>query len=151
MRLANRGRLLLRTPGPVPFVLMLRPFFSELIMSTDLLSFEHPSVLLFCLCQQLCICEIILSHLLTLDQQCVILSTIKQSSEKNTFDLNIFPMSWSMKHSGYLSSHSVPSQNPVTRCPPGWSPYYPWWPTSSGAVLWYKRCHWGYHQCWNTL
>ena len=31
------------------FVLMLRPFFSELVMSTDLLSFEHPSVLLFCL------------------------------------------------------------------------------------------------------
>ena len=31
------------------FVLMLRPFFPELVMSTDLLSFEHPSVLLFCL------------------------------------------------------------------------------------------------------
>ena len=30
------------------FVLMLRPFFPELVMSTDLLSFEHPSVLLFC-------------------------------------------------------------------------------------------------------
>ena len=29
-------------------VLMLRPFFPELVMSTDLLSFEHPSVLLFC-------------------------------------------------------------------------------------------------------
>ena len=27
---------------------MLRPFFPELFMSTDLLSFEHPSVLLFC-------------------------------------------------------------------------------------------------------
>ena len=27
---------------------MLRPFFPELVMSTDLLSFEHPSVLLFC-------------------------------------------------------------------------------------------------------
>ena len=49
VRLANRGRLLLRTPGPVPFVLMLRPLFPELVMSTDLLSFEHPSVLLFCL------------------------------------------------------------------------------------------------------
>ena len=53
VRLANRGRLLLRTPGPVPFgtciFLMLRPFFPELVMSTDLLSFEHPSVLLFCL------------------------------------------------------------------------------------------------------
>ena len=52
VRLANRGRLLLRTPGPVPFgiafVLMLRPFFPELVMSMDLLSFEHPSVLLFC-------------------------------------------------------------------------------------------------------
>ena len=30
------------------FVLMLRPFFPELVISTDLLSFEHPSVLLFC-------------------------------------------------------------------------------------------------------
>ena len=30
------------------FVLMLRPFFPELVMSMDLLSFEHPSVLLFC-------------------------------------------------------------------------------------------------------
>ena len=29
------------------FVLMLRPFFPELVMSTDLLSFGHPSVLLF--------------------------------------------------------------------------------------------------------
>ena len=27
---------------------MLRPFFPELVMSTDLLNFEHPSVLLFC-------------------------------------------------------------------------------------------------------
>ena len=27
---------------------MLRPFFPELVMSTDLLSFEHPSLLLFC-------------------------------------------------------------------------------------------------------
>ena len=51
VRLANRGRLLLRTPGPVPFgtciCSMLRPFFPELVMSTDLLSFENPSVLLF--------------------------------------------------------------------------------------------------------
>ena len=30
-------------------VLMLRPFFPELVMSSDFLSFEHPSVLLFCL------------------------------------------------------------------------------------------------------
>ena len=51
VRLANRWRLLLWTPCPVPFglsfVLMLRPLFSELFMSTDLLSFEHTSVLLF--------------------------------------------------------------------------------------------------------
>ena len=51
-RLANRGRLLLRTPGlshlELAYVLRLRPFFPELVMSTDLLSFEHPSVLLFC-------------------------------------------------------------------------------------------------------
>ena len=31
------------------FVLMLRPFIPELVMYTDLLSFEHPSVLLLCL------------------------------------------------------------------------------------------------------
>ena len=31
------------------FVLKLRPFFPELVMSTDLLSFEHPSRLLFCI------------------------------------------------------------------------------------------------------
>ena len=30
------------------FVLMLRPFIPELVMSTDFLSFQHPSVLLFC-------------------------------------------------------------------------------------------------------
>ena len=48
MRLANRGRLFMRTPGPVPF-LMLRPLFPELVMSKDLLSFEHSSVPLFCL------------------------------------------------------------------------------------------------------
>ena len=50
VRLANRGRLLLRTPGPVP----LRPFSPELVMSKDLylLSFEHPSVLLFCFARE---------------------------------------------------------------------------------------------------
>ena len=48
VRPAKRGRLLLQTPGPVPFVLMMRPFFSELVMSTGILSFEHPSALLFC-------------------------------------------------------------------------------------------------------
>ena len=54
LRLANRGRLLLRTPGPVPFWTFIcskcwdHSFFPELVMSTDLLSFEHPSVLLFC-------------------------------------------------------------------------------------------------------
>ena len=51
--LANRGRLLLRTPCPVSFGTCIcsnvGPFFPELVMSTDLLSFEHPSVLLFCL------------------------------------------------------------------------------------------------------
>ena len=47
--LPNRGRLLLRTSDPMAFVLMLRPFIPEPVMSTDLLSFEHPSVLLFCL------------------------------------------------------------------------------------------------------
>ena len=31
------------------FDLMLRPFFPECVMSTDLWSFEHPSVILFCL------------------------------------------------------------------------------------------------------
>ena len=50
--LANRGRLLQRTPGPVhfghAFVIMFRLFIPELVMSTYLLSFEHPTVLLFC-------------------------------------------------------------------------------------------------------
>ena len=54
VRLANRGRLLLRTPGPVPFGTCIcsnvETILSELVMSTDLLSFEHPSVLLFCFC-----------------------------------------------------------------------------------------------------
>ena len=50
VRLANRGRLhLVLSHLGLAFVLMLRPFFPELVMSTDLLSFEHPSVLLFCL------------------------------------------------------------------------------------------------------
>ena len=31
------------------YILMLRPFFPDLVMSTDLLSFEYPSVRLFCL------------------------------------------------------------------------------------------------------
>ena len=56
VRLANRGtedaysseHLVLSHLG-LAFVLMLRPFFPELVMSTDFLSFEHPSVLLFCL------------------------------------------------------------------------------------------------------
>ena len=51
VRLANRGRLLLQTPGPVPFGLvfmMLRPIIPEHVMSTDLLNFENPSVLLVC-------------------------------------------------------------------------------------------------------
>ena len=51
MRHANRGRLLLRTPGPCPTlglasVLMLRPISPELVLLLDFLSFEHPSVLL---------------------------------------------------------------------------------------------------------
>ena len=53
VRLANRGRLLFEhlvlSHLGLAFVLMLRPFFPELVMSTDLLSFEHPSVLLFSL------------------------------------------------------------------------------------------------------
>ena len=52
VRLANRGRLLLRTPGPVPFGTCIcsnvETILPELVMSTDLLRFEHPSVLLFC-------------------------------------------------------------------------------------------------------
>ena len=41
---ANRGRLLLRSPGPshlgLVFVLMFRPFIPQLVMSTDLFSFR---------------------------------------------------------------------------------------------------------------
>ena len=44
----SSGHLVLSHLG-LAFVLMLRPFFPELVMSTDLLSFEHPSVLLFCI------------------------------------------------------------------------------------------------------
>ena len=43
----SSGHLVLSHLG-LAFVLILRPFFPELVMSTDLLSFEHPSVLLFC-------------------------------------------------------------------------------------------------------
>ena len=64
VRLANIERLLLRTPGPVhlglAFVLMLRPFFPELVMSTDLLSFEHPSVPLFCLIQSCIVTRVLI-------------------------------------------------------------------------------------------
>ena len=51
--LANRGWLLLRTPGLVPFGTWIcsnvETILSWIVMSTNLLSFEHPSVLLFCL------------------------------------------------------------------------------------------------------
>ena len=43
----SSGHLVLSHLG-LAFVLMLSPFFLELVMSTDLLRFEHPSVLLFC-------------------------------------------------------------------------------------------------------
>ena len=43
----SSGHLILSHLG-LAFVLMLRPFFPELVMSTDLMSFEHPSVLIFC-------------------------------------------------------------------------------------------------------
>ena len=53
VRLANRGRLLLWTPGPVPFGTCIcsnvETILSWIVMCTDLLSIEHPSVLLFCL------------------------------------------------------------------------------------------------------
>ena len=52
VRLANRGRLLLRTPGPVPFGTCICSYVETILSWTchvyDLLSFEHPSVLLFC-------------------------------------------------------------------------------------------------------
>ena len=44
----SSGHLVLSHLG-LAFVLMLIPFLPELVMSTDLLSLEHPSVLLFCL------------------------------------------------------------------------------------------------------
>ena len=43
----SSGHLVLSHLG-LAFVLMLIPFFPELVMSMDLLSFEHSSVLLFC-------------------------------------------------------------------------------------------------------
>ena len=42
----SSGHLVLSLLG-LAFVLMLRPFFPELVIYTDLLRFEHPSVLLF--------------------------------------------------------------------------------------------------------
>ena len=42
---------------------MLTPFFTELVMSTDLLSFEHPSVLLFCLSRGSIFSRLSYSHL----------------------------------------------------------------------------------------
>ena len=51
VRLANRGRLLLRTSGPVPFGTCICSNVETIFSWTchvDLLSFEHPSVLLFC-------------------------------------------------------------------------------------------------------
>ena len=48
----SSGILVLSHVG-LAFVLMLTPFILELVMSTDLLSFEHPSVLLFWLYKQL--------------------------------------------------------------------------------------------------
>ena len=60
VRLANRGRLLLRTPGPVPFgtciCSMLRPFIPELVISTDNLRYEQPLILPLCYdaCPWLC-------------------------------------------------------------------------------------------------
>ena len=54
LQLANIGHLHMYSSGHMvlfhlglAFVLMLRPFFPELFISTDLLSFEHPSVLLY--------------------------------------------------------------------------------------------------------
>ena len=52
VRHANRGRLLLRTPGPVPLwdlrVYNFETNLSWTCLVSGLLNFEHPSVLLFC-------------------------------------------------------------------------------------------------------
>ena len=52
VRHANRGRLLLRTPGPVPFGTYMcsnvETNLSWICLVSGLLNFEHPSVLLFC-------------------------------------------------------------------------------------------------------
>ena len=47
MHLRMHNNYLVLSHLGLAFVIMLRPFFPELVMSTDLLSFEHPSVLLF--------------------------------------------------------------------------------------------------------
>ena len=51
VRLANRGRLLLRTPGPVPFGTCICSNVETILSLTCHVygPFEHPSVLLFCL------------------------------------------------------------------------------------------------------
>ena len=43
----SSGHLVLSHLG-LAFVLLLRPFFPELVMSTDILNFQHPLVLLLC-------------------------------------------------------------------------------------------------------
>ena len=46
---SSSGMLIILTISQTVFInIYMRPFFPELVMSTDLLSFEHPSVLLFC-------------------------------------------------------------------------------------------------------
>ena len=45
---ASQQRTLAALGAWLAFVLMLRPFLPELVMSTNLSSFEHPSVLLYC-------------------------------------------------------------------------------------------------------
>ena len=74
---------------------MLRPFFPELVMSTDLLSFEHPSVLLFCLSEKLplmcprlwpmeniCIGRYVLKRLLNVQQILEKVMSMQHSSDE---------------------------------------------------------------------
>ena len=74
----SSGHVVLSHLG-LKFVLMLRPFFPELAMSTDLLSFEHPSVLLFCLTNKLMIIILIQTCIIYLIRYAAVILIWSQS------------------------------------------------------------------------
>ena len=90
-------------------VLMLRPFFPELVVSTDLLSFDHLSVLLFCFKLIFYICETYLPYPVTTSFHLVDIKHFRKTLNlqhyffcafcilKSSFVKHILP-SWSVIH-----------------------------------------------------